>query len=354
MYAHTKNYVASCLNCLQTRGHRNKQKAPIQKFDKTSYPLERIAADIVGPVTESTVGNKYILVISDYFTRWPEAYPLASTRTEDILWCLEHFISRHGVPKHIITDQGSNFVSRAAKRLYEKLGIHKHRTTAYHPQSDGLLERLNKTIVDSLRNLINTAREDWDRLLHLALMAHRTSVHASTKETPAYLLYGRDIKLPYHILSDSENPLYESVNDYTTDLQIRLKHSFEVVGKNLDKAQESRMDYQHKKAKLVPFQEGDQVYLFTPVLQGGLSKKLSTLNRGIYTITRNIGPVTFEITHNNNKSNVKVVHADRLTFIPTRRQVLLPSDKSNEISSTGNNKSQTYRQSHNYNLRPRN
>ena len=116
-----------------------------------SRPLERIAMDILGPLPVTERGNRYILVVGDYFTRWKEAFPMKDMEAQKVACILvNEFICRMGVPDTIHTDKGRNFESNLNKELCLMLGIRKTRTTPYHPQSDGMVERFNRTLLNML------------------------------------------------------------------------------------------------------------------------------------------------------------------------------------------------------------
>ena len=131
-------------------GSRNnpqcKPRAPLVP-SKVGFPGERLAMDVVGPFPKSDQGNKYVLIISDYFTRWTEAYPIPNQEAVTIAETLVmEYICRYGVPQYLHTDQGRNFESKLIKEVCELLGINKTRTSPYHPQSDGMVERFNRTL----------------------------------------------------------------------------------------------------------------------------------------------------------------------------------------------------------------
>ncbi|KAG8181115.1 hypothetical protein JTE90_029148 [Oedothorax gibbosus] len=158
MFNRVLNYVKTCPSCAGKKGHRGQKLPPLQRVPITNRPFEKIAMDAVGPLPLTSRGMRYILVISDYFTRWPEAYGLTDLKSESVATAFEDFFSIHGVPDRLVTDRGTNFLSTAMLSVYEKLGIRKHTTTAYHPQSDGLVERLNATLINSLSHLMGDNR----------------------------------------------------------------------------------------------------------------------------------------------------------------------------------------------------
>ena len=109
---------------------------------------------------------------------------------------VEKVISRHGVPTELLSDRGKAFLSKLMIDVYKLLGIRKANTTAYHPQTDGLVERFHRTLTDMLAKRVQRSGKDWDEQLPYVLFAYRTSIQTWTQEGPFYLLYGRDPQLP--------------------------------------------------------------------------------------------------------------------------------------------------------------
>ncbi|UYV63838.1 K02A2.6-like [Cordylochernes scorpioides] len=178
----TKSYWSSW-DSLELRDSRAKLKTY-----NVRAPFERIAIDIIGPLPRSDKGNRYILVAMDYFTKWPEAFPLADQEAETVAEALiSQFFSRFSVPMQIHTDQGRNFESRLFTQMRKLLGSHKIRTTSLHPQSYGMNQR------------------DWDSQLPILLMAYRSSVHETTGYSQAKMLFGRELKLPCDLIFGCPN-----------------------------------------------------------------------------------------------------------------------------------------------------
>mgnify|MGYP000091361383 CR=1 FL=1 len=138
---------------MSARSHRG-LKAPLISLPIIDVPFSRISMDVVGPLERSRAGHRYILVLCDYATRYPEAFPLRNTKARQVANCLIQLFSRVGIPKEVLTDQGTNFTSRSLKQVYSMLGIRGIRTTPYHPQTDGLVERFNQTLKSVLRKFV--------------------------------------------------------------------------------------------------------------------------------------------------------------------------------------------------------
>lgn len=191
-----EEYVSQCISCNQRKtGKRN--RAPMAKFNPTLEPFELVSLDIVGPLPVSRNGNRYLLTFIDYLTRYCEAIPI-HYQTADIVAkeFVHKIVTRHGVPKRLLTDQGRNFVSSFFKGVCTLMGIKKIQTTPYHPQCNGLLERLHKSIADMISHYISKDGKDWDELVPYALMAYRSTRQTSTGYSPHMMLYGNEMRLP--------------------------------------------------------------------------------------------------------------------------------------------------------------
>eukprot|EP00731_Ephydatia_muelleri_P015573 Em0008g1293a len=151
---------------------RSKVYAYVDK-EYSIVELLQVAMDIVGPLPRTKSGNRYILVMSDYATRYPEAVPVKAIDAEHIAEELVKIFARVGIPEEILTDQGSNFTSQLLAEMYQLLHVHPIQTTPYHPQTDGLVERFNKTLKEMLRK---------DKLATMAEMVKGTLERAQQKQ----------------------------------------------------------------------------------------------------------------------------------------------------------------------------
>ena len=194
MYKDIQAYVQACDSC-QRRGKvaRNEELRPIE----VTKPFDRVDLDFVGPLPLTKSGNKYILVATEYLTRWPEAKAVPRATAQEVATFLhEYIISRHGVSRKILTDQGTHFSNEMIQQLCVDLNIRQTRSTPYHPQTNGLTERYNRTLCESLAKTCYQHKKDWDQLIPPALFAYRILKNATTKHTPFLALYGRRATLP--------------------------------------------------------------------------------------------------------------------------------------------------------------
>ena len=143
------DFCRRCGPCQKCRPHQV-SRAPMVPLPVVSEPFSRVAMDIVGPLPRSRSGNRYVLVICDYETRYPEVVPLRSIHATTVAEQLITLFSHVGIPHEILTDQGSNFQSQLLRELYQLLHIEALCTSPYHPQTDGLVERFNQTLKSML------------------------------------------------------------------------------------------------------------------------------------------------------------------------------------------------------------
>ena len=260
-------------------------------------PFSRIAMDIVGPLPRSSQGNRYILVVCDYATRYPEASALKSIDAETVADNLVRLFSWIGIPKEILTDQGSNFMSKLLSSMYERLGIHALRTSPYHPQTDGLVERFNLTLKAMLRKFVDADAGNWDALLPYVLFAYREAAQASTGFSPNELVFGRQLRGPLDVMkevwTDSQQPQPEakSVIQHMLNIRDRLDRCQEAANKNLRSAQQRQKAWHDKNARTRSFKAGDNVLVLLP----SSTSKLLAEWKGPYPITKQVGPVSYEV-----------------------------------------------------------
>lgn len=148
---------------------------------QTSRPLQRVAVDILElPVTSQ--GNRYILVVEDYFTKFVNLYALPNQTAHTVARCLfEDYVLVHGVPEVLHSDQGRQFEVEVIQSLCQLLGIKKTRSTAYNPKSDGMVERHNRTLIDQLAKMLLSCGGEWDDCVKQVAFAYNPSKHASTR-----------------------------------------------------------------------------------------------------------------------------------------------------------------------------
>ena len=225
------NYCNHCITCQFTKAPAN-QPAPLQPI-VTSRPWEMGAIDIL-KVPMSSRGNQYLLVIQDYFSKWPFAIPLPDQKAERIVRVLkDQVFTLVGPPQKLHSDQGRNFESHIMSELCKAFGVTKSHTTPYHPMGDGLVERLNRSLLYLLRTLVEK-ESDWEEHVQLLLFVYRTTKHSTTNMSPYEILFGQNPP-SLHLPIPPTTTNYDA-GDYSSHLQRKLLELREMVEANIVEA----------------------------------------------------------------------------------------------------------------------
>ena len=279
---------------------------------QASYPFHHIGIDFMGLLPLSN-GNKHILVIGDHFTKWYEAIPLPDqtvTTTANAL--VDHWISRFRCPHSLHSDQGRNFESRLFEQLLQLLETDKTRTTPFHPQSNAVIEGMNKTLQSMLAKCINDEQSNWSQQLPYVMMAYRSSVHESTGYTPQFLVFGQELSLPLDCMypQPQENNTSD-IHKFVHNKQQAFQRAFELVRRNLNTKQKRRNAIYNKKVHGPTYKEGQKVLLYHPAIAVGTTFKFASPWKGPYNIEKCLNDVTFRIKEKNTTKQ-QFVHYDRL------------------------------------------
>ena len=290
-----KHHILRCDKCQKRSGPPQKHRHSLVDW-KISYPFHHIGLNFLGLLPISN-GCRYILLIGDHFTKWYEAIPLpdqtAATSSDALL---ERWICRFGCPYSNHTDRGTNFESQLFANLLKKLEIDKTRTTAFHPQSNSVIERMNRTLLNMLAKCIDEDQTNWSVKLPYVLMAYRSSVHQSTGFTPHYLVFGHEISVPLDLMyrpPPSTTPV--DVNDWVSQKKEAFRQAYELVRRNATSQQRRRNNLYNKRVHGPTYNEGEYIllhYLNGPV---GKSPKLSSPWRGLYESLKCLNDVNYKI-----------------------------------------------------------
>ena len=197
MYRDVRRFVQSCKTCDLFRPKYGYRYGAMQTFTEVTKPFQRIGIDFIGPFKVSSNGNKYGLVMIDHISRYIEASAVPQANVTAVIDCLhEKIIFRHSCPLEIVLDRGSQFLSALMKAHAEKSRYKLRYTAPYHPQSNGITERANKTLKSILKKFIEPNQTDWDLKLCCAVFSYNISIHESTKFSPFYLVFGREARIP--------------------------------------------------------------------------------------------------------------------------------------------------------------
>ena len=200
-----RDRISACHKCVA-------RKSPVNRHHPMGHvpvsgKFERVAMDLLDVSVLSAKGHKYILVVCDYFTKYTEAYPLKDKTARSVVDALmDVWLPRYGFPLFLHSDQGKEFDNVMIHKLSELLGTVKTKTTPYHPRSDGLVERFNRTLLAMLAMFVSQEHDNWDDLLPFMMLAYNTTVHTSTGFTPYRLVFGDECNLPGNLIHRELRP----------------------------------------------------------------------------------------------------------------------------------------------------
>ncbi|XP_049308039.1 uncharacterized protein LOC125777350 [Bactrocera dorsalis] len=318
-------WISNCVECMAAKGPKAKSRGRLQQYNVGS-PFERVAMDVAGPFPTSTAGNKYLLVVMDYFSKWPEVYALPNQEAKTVAEAfVENWITRFGVPVELHSDQGRNFESSIFQEVCTLLGIHKTRTTALYPQSDGMVERFNRTLEEHLRKIVDKDQRNWDKCIQMFLLAYRSAKHETTGYTPAKIIFGSDLRLPADLKIRTNPTAVRNDGDYCSALKEEMNELHLMVRQHTHLMSNKMKDRFDQAANSKGFEEGDLVLLYNPLRKKGLSPKLQTAWEGPYMVMKRLNDVVYRIQRNGKaRCKMKVVHLERLApfgsrgFVPNR------------------------------------
>ena len=283
-------HCKTCKECLKFN-HKKTRKEPLHPLPVISTPWERIAIDIVGKLPRTARGHSYILTLMDFGTRYMEAIPLKRVDAHTTCEALLEVFARFGVPKEVLSDNGSNFIATVTETLMKKLKCYHIKASPFHPQTNGMLERSHQVLKKTLDKL-GCTKKNWDDYLAPTLMALRTAPHAALGVTPFELMFGREARTPIAALREEmegEQKTPRSVVEYMQDLYQRMEESQKLVEREDSKAKEKSKTYYDKRKKSDPLKEGEFVLMMTPKGEESLTCQW----QGPYKILRRLGDTTY-------------------------------------------------------------
>ena len=311
MLPFTERLLRTCVPCQTKVGNSKDQKA-LLKPSLSGYPFRKLSLDFVGPLPTSSGGNAYILTILDTFTRWLEAFPLrAATADRVVKVLIKEIFARYGLCEQLHSDRGSQFTGDLLSEVAKMLGISHTQTPAYNPKSNPV-ERQHRTLQQALTTLVDGNPRRWEQMLPHALFAMRTTVSRSTGFAPFQLMFGRDATSNLDFIFGTPRPTDTSLSDYAAQIRDDALQAHHWARSNIGKTIARQRRAYHADAKT--FVVDQKVWLFTPRLKPGQSKKLATYWTGPWTISHKINDLMFTIKPDSSwlRKSPETVSIDRL------------------------------------------
>lgn len=300
------SWTRSCETCQKTNKGTT-SRSPLHPLPVIGEPWERLAVDIVGPLPKTKAGYCYLLTVMDFASRYPEAIPLRRVNTGTVVEALLQVLSRYGVPEEIFTNNGAVFTARWTQELMKTLQIENIRTSPYHPQTNGMIERWHRMFKTVLAKLEDPIK--WTAVLPMALFAVRDAPHASTGYTPFQLLFGHSVCGPTTILykiwtGGKKTP--KRITDYLENLRDNMKKAVKAANVQETKAKEAMKMAYDRGTTDDELAEGDEVLMLHPAMDSGWKARWE----GPYVVQEKISPVTYRL--NTPEWRGSVIHRNSL------------------------------------------
>ena len=322
LFEDVKWWIHTCEMCQRRKRPRPAVKAPMQLY-KQGFPNERISMDIIGPLMDSERGNKYMLVIGDHFTKYTQVFPMKDQTAETVANKLVFgWFQYFGEPLELHTDRGTNFESNLIKEICKIYSIWKSRTTPYHPQADGMIERYNKTLEDNISKY-GEKKNDWDEVGMLMTCAYNATVHETTGCTPNFLKFGHEVNnAATKLVPDPNNEALTTV-EYARRLKRRLMEAYDIVRTELRKSAVTQKKYYDLKQHLVPYKVGQPCRMidFSQPEKG--EKKLRLIYTQLWWVVDVLSKVTFRIQRDE-KTAPRIIHHDHMKPVKRREWTVTP------------------------------
>ena len=316
-------YVRSCHGCqkIGKPGHQLKQY-PLKPIPVLDQLFDEVLVDIVGPLPRTSKGNEYILSILETSSRFPEAVPLRKCTSRAVTDALTKYFTMFGLPKRVRSDQGSHFLAHVFQDSLNSLGVSHVVGCAYHPQTQGAVERFHQTLKSMLKGYVLEHEKEWDVGLPFLMFAARTSVHESLGVTPADLVFGHSPRGPLQLLKDNclEQRTHKSdVRTYVVNMKARLRKALDLAHSHLGASQRKMKEHYDTKAVKREFAVGDDVLVQLPVQGNALTATLC----GPYRVKQKVDNFNYVVLTPDRRKKSQLCHINQLRQY-TPRQDLAP------------------------------
>ena len=325
LYQQLYSYISKCITC-QQRAIKTVKPAT-QETDIPPYPFAKIGLDLSGPYPETLSGNKYIISFVDLYSGWPEAFAVPDKSAENVAHLIiEEIFPRYGAPLQIVTDNGSENANRIVRETMQALNIDHVFTSFYNPKGNAKVERFHRTLHDVLAKRLNDNLTTWDLHLNQALAAVRFHINESSKHSPFFLVYNRDVILPIDNLLKPRRK-YQGEDLHQIALQ-RQHKTFTLVHRYMKQAKKIQAKYNDQNSKDIQFEIGDPVYYKNHRRKNKLDSKWKPFFR----IIERKSPLTYVIRNQLDGTTIKV-HVQHLRKAQVEKWHTPPLNSNKQLRS---------------------
>ena len=303
------NYITKCGRCLR-RKDLYPQRAMLVNTE-TSQPMELVCIDFL-KLEKSKGGIENVLVVTDHFTKYAQAYPTTNqTARTSAKVLFERFFVHYGFPSRIHSDQGRNFESKLIEELCHLTGTQKSQTTPYHPMGNGLAERFNSTLINMLGTLEPHQKVDWKSHVGAMVHAYNCTKHDTTGYSPYFLMFGRHPRIAVDVVLGRHEPEFGS--NYVKKLKEQLRKAYEMAEKNSRNSQGDQKKFYDRKVHGAVLAPGDRV-LVRKVGLKGMQKLVDRWSEEVYVVIDqpNSDIPVYRVKLEVGRSAVKTLHRNLL------------------------------------------
>ena len=308
-------HIKKCDICEADKQPRKSPRAPLGTLS-SGAPWDVVATDYIGPFPVTPRGNRFILVLTDHFSKYVEVLAVPDQTAETCASkILNEFVSRWGCPLSIHSDQGRNYESRVFRELCRMLEVRKTRTSPRNPRGNGQSERFNRTLLKMIKAYLCGEQRDWDLNLGCLAGAYRASPHATTKLTPNLLTLGREVRIPAEVIFSSATSAggeeITSYGEYVDSLRTKLQKAHHVARQHMGVAAKRSKEVYDAKMVKTNYQDGDYVWCLAEARKVGVAPKLERHYAGPYLIAKKVSEVNF-VLQLDREGKERLVHHNKL------------------------------------------
>jgi hypothetical protein len=289
-----KDYVLKCDDCQRNKARTVRPAGLLQPLPIPRGKWESVGMDFIVGLPCTRAGYDSIMVVIDRLSKMVHLIPTTITvkATEVAELFVQHVVKLHGVPKSIVSDRDHNFTSIFWQTVCQLFGIQQKMSTAFHPQTDGQTERVNRILEEYLRSYVSPLQDNWDSYLPMAEFAINDTYQASIGMSPFYMNYGCHPRMP----DDLEKALHDNPAgyDYVMNIHTAVRNARE----QLKQAQNRQITYANSKRRDQTFEPGDLVLLSTSNLRLKVpgSQKLLPRYIGPFPVEKQVGNAAYKLS----------------------------------------------------------
>jgi len=330
------SYCRSCDKCQRLGKGPKPAQAPLIPLPLVEEPFTRVAIDIVGPLpTCPKTGNRFILTVLDLATHYPEAIPLPDHTAQRVAQALTSVFGHFGFPKEILSDQGPDLMSELMQIFLHDFNIVQIKTSAYHPQTNGSVERFHRTLKSMIRANVDKFPDAWDDSLPLLLFAYREIPVETLGFSPFEMLFGYSVRGPLELLKSAWKPTSltkskpkQNVLQYILGVREKLNVCRELALAHAKEEKVKSKTWYDRKALERSFEPEQLVLVCLP----SMGHPLETKYVGPYRIMERLGPVDYLISTPDRRKTQRICHVNMLKAYVTRDATLFPPQTINMTS----------------------